>query len=121
MKTETELTEAGRDYAAAYAAHYTDHDLPKALQLPEGGVFASWREGSRLCQGTGPEHHQRHGFRTRNFWMPRRIWRSSTLGSAGTSLVTTALPIAEMHDSAIWRGLPGITTPGQVIENGVRV
>lgn len=33
MKTETELTEAGRDYAAAYAAHYTDHDLPTALQL----------------------------------------------------------------------------------------
>ena len=33
MSTATELTEAGRDYAAAYAAHYTDHSLPKALQL----------------------------------------------------------------------------------------
>lgn len=33
MSTATELTEAGRDYAAAYAAHYTDHNLPKALQL----------------------------------------------------------------------------------------
>jgi len=33
METETELTEASRDYAAAYAAHYTDHDLPTALQL----------------------------------------------------------------------------------------
>ena len=33
MKTEKELTEAGREYAAAYAAHYTDRDLPTALQL----------------------------------------------------------------------------------------
>ena len=33
MSTATELTEAGRDYAAAYAGHYTDRDLPKALQL----------------------------------------------------------------------------------------
>jgi hypothetical protein len=33
MKAVTELTEAGRDYAAAYGAHYTDHDLPRALQL----------------------------------------------------------------------------------------
>jgi hypothetical protein len=33
MKAVTELTEAGRDYAAAYAAHYTGHDLPEALQL----------------------------------------------------------------------------------------
>jgi hypothetical protein len=33
MRNETELTEAGREYAAAYAAHYTGHDLPLALQL----------------------------------------------------------------------------------------
>jgi hypothetical protein len=33
MSTANALTETGRDYAAAYAAHYTDHDLPKALQL----------------------------------------------------------------------------------------
>jgi len=33
MVTATESTEAGRDYAAAYAAHNTDHDLPTALQL----------------------------------------------------------------------------------------
>ena len=33
MLNDTELTEAGRQYAAAYAAHYTGHDLPAALQL----------------------------------------------------------------------------------------
>jgi hypothetical protein len=33
MSTATESTEAGRDYATAYAAHYSDHDLPRALQL----------------------------------------------------------------------------------------
>ena len=33
MKAVTELTEAGRDYAAAYVTHNTDHDLPTALQL----------------------------------------------------------------------------------------
>jgi len=33
MSIATELTEAGRDYAAAYAAHYSDHDLPAALEL----------------------------------------------------------------------------------------
>ena len=33
MKAITELTESARDYATAYAAHYTDHDLPTALQL----------------------------------------------------------------------------------------
>jgi len=33
MEAVTELIEAGRDYASAYAAHYTDHDLPTALQL----------------------------------------------------------------------------------------
>ncbi len=33
MSTATELTEAGRDYAAAYAAHYTGRELPAALQL----------------------------------------------------------------------------------------
>ena len=33
MRRETEITEAGRQYAAAYAAHYTGRDLPVALQL----------------------------------------------------------------------------------------
>jgi len=33
MGIATELTEAGRDDAAAYAAHYTGRDLPAALQL----------------------------------------------------------------------------------------
>ena len=33
MKNQTEPTEANRQYAAAYAAHYTGHDLPLALQL----------------------------------------------------------------------------------------
>ena len=33
MRHDPELTEAGRQYAAAYAAHYTGHDLPVALQL----------------------------------------------------------------------------------------
>lgn len=33
MRNETELTEACRQYAAAYAAHYVERDLPLALQL----------------------------------------------------------------------------------------
>ena len=33
MINDIELTEAGRQYAAAYAAHYTGRDLPVALQL----------------------------------------------------------------------------------------
>ena len=33
MKKKTELTETGRQYAAAYAAHYTERNLPVALQL----------------------------------------------------------------------------------------
>ena len=33
MKDDTELTETGRQYAAAYAAHYIGCDLPVALQL----------------------------------------------------------------------------------------
>ena len=33
MKNETKTTEAGRQYAVAYAAHYTGHDLPSALRL----------------------------------------------------------------------------------------
>ena len=32
MQHETISTEASRQYAAAYAAHYTGHDLPLALQ-----------------------------------------------------------------------------------------
>lgn len=33
MRNEIELTEESRQYAAAYAAHYVDRDLPLALQL----------------------------------------------------------------------------------------
>lgn len=33
MRTENEPTEASRQYSAAYAAHYTDHELPLALRL----------------------------------------------------------------------------------------
>jgi hypothetical protein len=33
MQNKIELTQAGRQYAAAYAAHYTEHDLPMAMQL----------------------------------------------------------------------------------------
>jgi hypothetical protein len=33
MRNDTELTEAGRQYAAAYAAHYTARDLRLAVQL----------------------------------------------------------------------------------------
>lgn len=33
MRNETALTDAGRQYAAAYAAHYTGRDLPVALRL----------------------------------------------------------------------------------------
>ena len=33
MRNDTRLTEAGRQYAAAYAAHYSGRDLPAALQL----------------------------------------------------------------------------------------
>ena len=33
MTEDTEPSEAGRDYEAAYAAHYTTSDLPKALEL----------------------------------------------------------------------------------------
>ena len=33
MKNVTELTEANQQYAAAYTAHYSQHDLPAALKL----------------------------------------------------------------------------------------
>ena len=33
MRDKTESTEASRQYAAAYAAHYTARDLPGALRL----------------------------------------------------------------------------------------
>ena len=33
MRNDTELTEAGRQYAAAYAAQYKDRNLRAALQL----------------------------------------------------------------------------------------
>ena len=33
MREDAELTEASRKYATAYAAHYTGHDFPLAMQL----------------------------------------------------------------------------------------
>lgn len=33
MKPKTEVTNAGQQYAAAYAAHYSDRNVPLALQL----------------------------------------------------------------------------------------
>ena len=33
MRNKTELTEANRQYAAPYATHYTEHDLPSAMGL----------------------------------------------------------------------------------------
>jgi len=33
MRNKTELTEANREYATAYATHYTEHDLPAAMRL----------------------------------------------------------------------------------------
>ena len=33
MKNKTELAEANRQYAAAYAAHYTEQDLPSVMRL----------------------------------------------------------------------------------------
>lgn len=33
MRNATAHTDANRQYAAAYAAHYTEHDLPSALRL----------------------------------------------------------------------------------------
>jgi hypothetical protein len=40
MKNETELTEAGKQYAEAYAAHYTTKNLHEALELYNGIVAA---------------------------------------------------------------------------------
>jgi hypothetical protein len=33
MRNKTEPTEANREYATAYAAHYTERDLPSAMRL----------------------------------------------------------------------------------------
>ena len=33
MRNKTEHTEANRQYATAYATHYTEHDLPVAMRL----------------------------------------------------------------------------------------
>ncbi len=38
MRHENEPTEASRQYAAAYAAHYSERDLPWALRLYQGLV-----------------------------------------------------------------------------------
>lgn len=38
MRHENEPTEAGRQYATAYAAHYSARDLPLALRLYQGLV-----------------------------------------------------------------------------------
>jgi hypothetical protein len=67
MRNDTRLTEAGRQYAEAYAAHYTGRDLPVALQLyrkvmashpdAEGDGIAPGRAGSKLLPGAGSKHH----------------------------------------------------------------
>jgi hypothetical protein len=44
MKNDTELAEPDRQYATAYAAHYTERDLPMALQL--------YMEVMASCPGT---------------------------------------------------------------------
>ncbi len=33
MRNKTEHTEANRQYTTAYAAHYSEHDLPAAMRL----------------------------------------------------------------------------------------
>ncbi len=53
MRNQPETTDAGRQYAAAYAAHYTERDLPGALRLyvnliashPDGqeATFSRWQ------------------------------------------------------------------------------
>ncbi len=40
MRNDTGRTEAGRQYAAAYAAHYTTKDLHEALELYGGVIVA---------------------------------------------------------------------------------
>ena len=40
MRTETELAEAGKQYAEAYAAHYTTKDLHEAIDLYKGIMAA---------------------------------------------------------------------------------
>ena len=40
MRNETELAEAGKQYAEAYAAHYTTKDLHEALDLYKGVMAA---------------------------------------------------------------------------------
>jgi hypothetical protein len=40
MKNDTALTEAGKQYAEAYAAHYTTKDLHEALELYKGVMAA---------------------------------------------------------------------------------
>jgi hypothetical protein len=44
VRNETELTEAKRQYAAAHAVHYTEHDLPSAMRLYKQ-VMASYPSG----------------------------------------------------------------------------
>jgi hypothetical protein len=40
MRNDTGLNEAGRQYAAAYEAHYTTKDLHEALELYRGVIVA---------------------------------------------------------------------------------
>ena len=40
MRNETELAEAGKHYARAYAAHYTAQDLHRAIDLYKGVMTA---------------------------------------------------------------------------------
>ena len=60
MRNHTELTDAGRQYAAAYDAHYGGRDLPVALQLyMNGRGIAPGHTGGRLLRYTGPKYRQR--------------------------------------------------------------
>jgi|RhiMetStandDraft_8_1073273.scaffolds.fasta_scaffold93568_1 hypothetical protein len=64
MRNETVPTEASRQYATAYAAHYTGRDLPVALQLykklmashptaQEAGY--SWRQVQNIVNAVVPK------------------------------------------------------------------
>ncbi len=73
MGNEIELGGAGRQYAAAHAAHYVARDLPLALQLYKAvlGSHPSTQEadapehaGSGLLPYTGAEPRQRRHSKT---------------------------------------------------------
>jgi hypothetical protein len=61
MGNEIELGGAGRQYAAAHAAHYVARDLPLALQLYKAVLEHA---GSGLLPYTGAEPRQRRHSKT---------------------------------------------------------